>query len=88
MALFPDFFKAALDYPYGPRYLALVDIKKENRIISDMPAGRIGEPEDTIGAAIFLASRASDYMTGKYLQVNGGLNVGDMAWPPSPDQQG
>ena len=57
------------------------------RIISTTPAGRIGEPEDLAGAAIFLASRASDFMTGEYIQVNGGHTAGDMAWPPSPDQR-
>ena len=66
----------------------LGDIKRRNKIISDTPAGRVGEPEDMTGAAVYLASSASDFMTGKYMQLDGGRNSGDMAWPPSPDQQG
>ena len=61
---------------------ALGDIKRKNKIISETPAGRLGEPEDITGAAVFLASGASDFVTGKYIQVEGGRNAGDMAWPP------
>ena len=58
----------------------------ENTIIPKTPAGRIGEPEDLAGAAVFLASRASDFMTGSYVRVDGGVFAGDMAWPPSRDE--
>ena len=61
---------------------ALGDIKRKNKIISETPAGKLGEPEDITGAAVFLASGASDFVTGKYIQVEGGRNAGDMAWPP------
>jgi gluconate 5-dehydrogenase len=37
------------------------------------PAGRWGDPEELIGAAIFLASKASDYVNGHILYVDGGL---------------
>jgi NAD(P)-dependent dehydrogenase (short-subunit alcohol dehydrogenase family) len=33
---------------------------------------RFGDPEDMIGAAIFLASSASDYVTGQVIYVDGG----------------
>jgi gluconate 5-dehydrogenase len=36
--------------------------------------GRNGEPEDFEGVAIFLASRASDYVTGQMIFVDGGLS--------------
>jgi NAD(P)-dependent dehydrogenase (short-subunit alcohol dehydrogenase family) len=36
--------------------------------------GRNGEPEDFEGAAVFLASRASDYVTGQMIFVDGGLS--------------
>lgn len=41
-------------------------------ILSRIPAGRWGEPEDFMGAIVFLASRASDYVSGSILVVDGG----------------
>jgi NAD(P)-dependent dehydrogenase (short-subunit alcohol dehydrogenase family) len=41
-----------------------------------IPAGRIGPPEDMAGAAIFLASRAGDYVMGSTLVVDGGVMLG------------
>lgn len=38
-----------------------------------VPRGRIGEPEDMAGVAIYLASRASAYVTGTVIPVDGGL---------------
>ena len=40
------------------------------------------EPEDITGAAVFLASGASDFVTVKYIQVEGGRHAGDMVWSP------
>lgn len=42
-------------------------------IISRTPSGRWGKPEDLIGAAVFLASSASDYVNGQILYVDGGM---------------
>ena len=39
------------------------------------PRGRIGEPEDMAGSAIFLASRAAAYVTGAVLPVDGGMST-------------
>lgn len=39
------------------------------------PMGRIGEPEDIAGAAVFLASPASDFITGQILAVDGGRSA-------------
>ncbi len=39
------------------------------------PLGRIGEPEDIAGAAVFLASRAGNFMTGQTLVIDGGTTV-------------
>jgi 2-deoxy-D-gluconate 3-dehydrogenase len=41
-------------------------------ILSRIPAGRWGKPEDFKGAIVFLASRASDYVNGEILVVDGG----------------
>jgi 2-deoxy-D-gluconate 3-dehydrogenase len=41
------------------------------------PAGRWGDPQDLVGAAVFLASRASDFVTGVQLPVDGGYLVSD-----------
>ena len=42
-------------------------------IINRTPAGRWGEPEDLGGAAIFLASKASDFVNGQIVYVDGGI---------------
>jgi NAD(P)-dependent dehydrogenase (short-subunit alcohol dehydrogenase family) len=41
-----------------------------------IPWGRTGTPEDLAGAAVFLASRASDYVTGQVIYVDGGMLAG------------
>jgi NAD(P)-dependent dehydrogenase (short-subunit alcohol dehydrogenase family) len=40
-----------------------------------VPLGRWGEPEDLVGAAVWLASDASSYVTGALIPVNGGIGV-------------
>lgn len=42
------------------------------------PAGRWGKPEDFAGAAIFLASHASDFVTADYIKVDGGFAQGGL----------
>jgi 2-dehydro-3-deoxy-D-gluconate 5-dehydrogenase len=44
----------------------------EARVIARTPAGRWGEPADLAGCALFLASRASDFVTGAAIPVDGG----------------
>jgi NAD(P)-dependent dehydrogenase (short-subunit alcohol dehydrogenase family) len=41
-----------------------------------IPIGRLGEPEDFIGAVLFLSSKASDFMTGAIVYVDGGYTAG------------
>lgn len=66
----------------GPGYF----ITEMNRAIMDdaplyqqrvarVPARRWGDPDELAGAAIFLASRASDYVTGQVIYVDGGLSA-------------
>ncbi len=44
-------------------------------ILSSLPLGRFGEPEDVAELALYLASPASDYVTGAVFVVDGGLSV-------------
>jgi 2-deoxy-D-gluconate 3-dehydrogenase len=48
------------------------DEKRNAEILSRIPAARWGKPEDLAGAAVFLASKAADYMNGHILCVDGG----------------
>ncbi|MCF6097128.1 3-oxoacyl-ACP reductase FabG [Thermovorax subterraneus] len=47
--------------------------EQKRYIISRIPMGRMGRPEDTAAAVVFLASSGSDYITGETIDVNGGL---------------
>lgn len=44
-----------------------------DEIAAHIPSGRIGEPEDMAAAAIYLASRAGDYVVGSTIPVDGGV---------------
>ena len=44
-------------------------------IVGSCPLGRIGEPEDIAGVAIYLASRAGAYVTGAVIPVDGGITA-------------
>jgi 2-deoxy-D-gluconate 3-dehydrogenase len=46
--------------------------ERSEAILARIPAGRWGKPEDFKGPITFLASKASDYMTGSILTVDGG----------------
>ena len=48
------------------------DAARAETILARIPAGRWGEPEDLQGCVVFLASRASDYMHGTIVCVDGG----------------
>jgi 2-deoxy-D-gluconate 3-dehydrogenase len=48
------------------------DQNRNRQILERIPAGRWGSPKDLAGAAVFLASSASDYMHGELLVVDGG----------------
>lgn len=46
--------------------------KQKEMLLKQVPMARVGKPEDMAGAAIYLASRASSYVTGITLTVDGG----------------
>ncbi|MGC6656565.1 2-dehydro-3-deoxy-D-gluconate 5-dehydrogenase KduD [Pantoea ananatis] len=48
------------------------DAQRSAEILDRIPAGRWGKPEDLMGPVVFLASRASDYMNGYTIAVDGG----------------
>ncbi len=52
------------------------DPQAEARLNQATPLGRIGEPRDIAGAALFLASKASAFVTGQAIIVDGGITVG------------
>ncbi len=54
----------------------LSDEKLYNIFMSRIPWGRAAEPEDFVGAAVFLASEASEFITGHILYVDGGSTAG------------
>jgi gluconate 5-dehydrogenase len=64
---------AAVDTPF------IDGLKKDrqrlDRELERIPLARIGTPADVAGAAVFLASRASDFITGQNLFVDGGRTV-------------
>jgi NAD(P)-dependent dehydrogenase (short-subunit alcohol dehydrogenase family) len=51
------------------------DPAANRRVVEHIPAGRWGETADLMGATVFLASRASDYVNGHVLVVDGGYLV-------------
>ena len=46
-----------------------------DEVAKRIPAGRIGRDDDMAGAAIFLASRAGDYVVGETIVVDGGVTI-------------
>jgi gluconate 5-dehydrogenase len=55
---------------------ALVDNAEFNAwVCRRTPAGRWGQPEDVAGLAVFLASSASDYISGQMFVIDGGMSV-------------
>jgi gluconate 5-dehydrogenase len=65
----------------GPGYFATIQTAPirvgghpfNDFIISRTPAARWGDPEDLVGAAVFLSSKASDFVNGQIIYVDGGI---------------
>jgi gluconate 5-dehydrogenase len=45
------------------------------QMLERIPLGRIGEPRDVVGAALFFAAPASDFVAGQVLYVDGGITA-------------
>ena len=63
----------------GPFESQMMDYMLKNfraKIEAENPLGRIGNPTDMAGLALFLASEASKYMTGQIIAVDGGRSLG------------
>jgi NAD(P)-dependent dehydrogenase (short-subunit alcohol dehydrogenase family) len=53
----------------------LSDPQRKRSILATIPMGRLGLPSDLVGTMIFLSSRASDFITGHTLFVDGGCTI-------------
>jgi len=51
---------------------AFSDPETYQELVKRVPLGRLGEPDDLVGAVVFLASDASNYVTGQTLYIEGG----------------
>jgi len=47
--------------------------KAKEAILAQVPAGRMGQPEDVAALAVFLAGEAAGYITGEVIRVDGGM---------------
>jgi NAD(P)-dependent dehydrogenase (short-subunit alcohol dehydrogenase family) len=59
--------------PFESKMMAATLDRFRDSIAAGCPLGRIGEPEDMAGVAIYLASRAGAYVTGAVIPVDGGM---------------
>ena len=62
----PTFIETAMTRPM------LADPQFRHEVLQQIPLGRVGTPEDVVGAVLFLASDAAAMITGHSLRVDGG----------------
>ncbi len=65
--------------PFDSKMMAFIldDPKARAELASTVPLGRIGEPDDLAGTAVYLVSKAGSYVTGATVVVGGGLACAD-----------
>ena len=68
-SLSPGVFPTPMNEPM------MANPEREEQIRQRIPIGRFGEPQDIVGAALFLASPAAAYITGHVLAVDGGMSA-------------
>lgn len=61
--------------PFESKMMAATLERFRDAIVGSCPLGRIGEPGDMAGIAIYLASRAGSYVTGAVIPVDGGIST-------------
>lgn len=66
-AVAPGFFKSEMTDQYPEQYL--------DSQIAGLPIARAGDPKELAATVVFLASQASDYITGQTIAVDGGLTI-------------
>ena len=66
----------------GPGYIKTdmnadlrADPVRYSQMVKEVPLGDFGEPQDILGTLIFLSAKASDYVTGQIIFVDGGITV-------------
>jgi NAD(P)-dependent dehydrogenase (short-subunit alcohol dehydrogenase family) len=65
----PGYIRTGMTAPH------LTRSEVEQEMLRQTPLRRLGEPRDVVGAALFLASPASDFVTGQNLIVDGGVTL-------------
>ena len=67
--LSPTFIKTEQSAPF------LANPTFKEAVVARIPAGRVGETSDIVGAALFFSAPASDFITGQTLYIDGGLTA-------------
>jgi 2-dehydro-3-deoxy-D-gluconate 5-dehydrogenase len=70
-AIAPGWIETDMTAPVRTASMKLMN----DEILTRTPAGRWGQPEEVAGAAVFLASQASDFVTGTTIRVDGGYAI-------------
>ena len=70
-AIAPGWIETDMTAPVRTTAMKLMN----DEILARTPAGRWGQPEEVAGTAVFLASRASDFVTGTTIRVDGGYAI-------------
>ncbi len=64
----PNYIESPSDFPAA----LLADNSVKNKILSNIPLGRLGKPEEVASIITFLASQGGDFITGQIIPVDGG----------------